>query len=67
MLVGFAEGGRRIEFKASLEQRKFQIEKSFGPGMVVHAFNPRIQETEPIRSLSLRSVYRASSRIGKLT
>jgi hypothetical protein len=44
------------EFKASLGQSKFQIEKSLSTGMVVHTFNPRTQETEACRSLNLRSV-----------
>jgi hypothetical protein len=35
-------GGRAkqiFEFKTSLEQRKFQVKKSSGPGMVAHTFN----------------------------
>jgi hypothetical protein len=55
-----------LEFKASLVQRNFLIEKSLGPCVVIHAFNPSIQETEPCKSLSSRSIYRASSRTVKL-
>jgi hypothetical protein len=59
--------GKQIsEFKDSLGQRKFQVEKILGAGMVVDTFNPRTQETKTCSSLSLRSIYRASSRIAKL-
>jgi hypothetical protein len=34
------------EFKASLRQSKFQVEKSLGPGVVDHTFNSSIHETE---------------------
>ena len=54
------------KFKANLEQREFQVEKSLEPGMVDHAIHPSIQKTEPWRSLSSRSVDRASSRTTKL-
>jgi hypothetical protein len=54
------------EFKASLRQSKFQAEKSLDLDMVVLDFNPRTQETKPCRSLSSRSIYRASSRRAKL-
>ena len=40
--------------------------KSLGPGMVLHDFYPRVQETEPWRSLSSRLFYWASSRTTKL-
>ena len=33
------------QFKARLILSKFQVKKSLGPGMVVHAFNPSIQKT----------------------
>jgi hypothetical protein len=36
--------GKQIsEFKASLVQSKFQAQKRLGPGMVAHAFNPRLR------------------------
>ena len=35
------------KFKANLEQREFQVEKSLEPGMVDHAIHPSIQKTEP--------------------
>lgn len=54
------------KFKANLEQRELQVEKSLEPGMVDHAIYPSIQKTEPWRSLSSRSVDRASSRTTKL-
>lgn len=54
------------EFKASLVPSKFQVEKSLGPSVVVCTFDPSIQETELCRSLSSRSVYRASSSTAKL-
>ena len=54
------------EFKANLEQSQFQVEKSLGPDMVIQALNPSIQDTEPYRSLSSRSIYKASSRTAKL-
>ena len=54
------------EVKASLAESKFLVEKSLGPGTAVHAFNPSIQETEACRSLSSKSIYRASSRTAKL-
>ena len=38
------------EFKASLVQSKFQVERNLGPDVVVHAFNPRTQESEAYRS-----------------
>jgi hypothetical protein len=34
------------ELKANLGQKKFQVEKTLVPGMMVHAFNLRTQETE---------------------
>jgi hypothetical protein len=40
--------------------------KGLSPGVVVHNFDPSIQETEPGRSLSSRSIYTASSRTAKL-
>ena len=40
------------EFKASLVQSKFQVEKSLSSGVVVQAFDPRIQKRETYRSLS---------------
>lgn len=41
-------------------------EKNLDPVMVVHIFKTSTQETEQWRSLSSRSVYRASSRTAKL-
>lgn len=35
------------KFKANLEQRELQVEKSLEPGMVDHAIYPSIQKTEP--------------------
>ena len=40
--------------------------KSLDPGIMLHDFCPRVQETEPCRSLSSRLIYWASSRIAKL-
>ena len=40
--------------------------KSLNPGIVKHALIPALQETEPRRFLSSRSIYRASSRKAKL-
>ena len=40
--------------------------KSLGPGMVLHDFYCRVQETEPCRSLCSRLVYWASSKTTKL-
>jgi hypothetical protein len=40
------------EFKASLVQSKFQVQKSLSSGVVVQAFDPRIQKRETYRSLS---------------
>ena len=54
------------EFKASLVQNKFHVEKSLNSGMIVCVFNSSIQETEPFRSLNSRSIYKASSRTAKL-
>lgn len=66
--IPLISGDKQIfEFKASLGQSKFKIEKGLGPGVVVHTFNPRTQETEACRSLSSWSIYRASFRTAKLT
>jgi hypothetical protein len=54
-LIPGDRGKQILEFRASLVQRKFQVEKSLGPGVVIPAFNPSIHETEPFRSLSSRS------------
>ena len=54
------------KFKVNLGQSKNYVEKRLGPGWLVHAFSPSIQETEPCRSLSSRSVYRTSFRMAKL-
>ena len=40
--------------------------KSLDPGMVLHDFYPRVQETEPCRSLSSRLIYWTSSMTTKL-
>ena len=53
------------KFKANLEQGELQVDQSLEPGMVDHAIHPSIQKTEPWRSLSSRSVDRASSRTTK--
>jgi hypothetical protein len=53
-LIPGGRGKQISEFKASLIQSKFQVEKSLGPSMVAHTFNPSIQETEACRSLSSR-------------
>jgi hypothetical protein len=42
------------------------MKKSLNPGVGIYTFNPSIQETEPCRSLSSRSAYRASSMTAKL-
>jgi hypothetical protein len=42
------------------------IKESLGPDMVVYAFNPSTQETEAYRSLSSKSVFRASAMAAKL-
>lgn len=54
------------ELNVILVQRKFQVYKSLGPNIVAHAFNPRNQGTDSFRSLSSRSIYRASFRTAKL-
>ena len=41
------------------------MKKSFSPGVVVHVFDPSIQETEPCRSLSSRSMDRLSLALGQ--
>ena len=64
--IPLISGDKQIfEFKASLGQSKFKIEKGLGPGVVVHTFNPRTQETEACRSLSSWSIYRASFRTAR--
>jgi hypothetical protein len=48
-LLSGDEGKQISEVKTSLMQSKFQVKKSLSTGMVVHTFNPSIQEVEPCR------------------
>jgi hypothetical protein len=52
------------EFKVRLGKRKSQVAKILDLGLVVYDFKSRIQDTESHRSLSSRSIYRVSSRLG---
>jgi hypothetical protein len=58
-LIPGDKGKQISEFKASLGQSKFWVKKSLSPGMVIHAFDPNIPETEPCRPLSSMSIYKA--------
>ena len=48
------ELSRSLEFRVSLVQSKFQVVKSLGLGVVIHAFNPSNQGTESCRSLEFK-------------
>ena len=69
-MIPIEKGKRIFEFKVSLVESKFKVDKSLGPIVMVYSFNPRTQGTNPrtkaCRSLSLRSIYRVSSRTAKL-
>lgn len=50
--------GKQIsEFKASLIQSKFQVQKSLGPVMVVHTFKPSTQESVLLSRLGVSAVH----------
>lgn len=50
-LIPVIRGKQISEFKVTLVQSKFQVNKSLGPDIVIHAFNSQTQETEAWRYL----------------
>lgn len=60
------EAYRDLQIQGQSRTERVAGRESLEPGMVDHAIYPSIQKTEPWRSLSSRSVDRASSRTTKL-
>lgn len=60
------QASRSVSSRPALSRTSSKWRKARS-GIVVHAFNLSIQESEPFRSLNSSSSYRASSRIAKFS